>query len=300
MEDIDALAPITPRATRCKVEDSDPELEDDLAAWFDVDCQLPRLTLLGPVGALTRGDATVVAKRKPHHVELLAFLALHPGGVTSSQIAGAFTISTAHARTDINAVRTWLGVNPVTGCRHLPAADASRAAQLHGMPTYQVEGLVVDVDLFRRLRARGQPRGNEGMTDLVTAHRLVSGQPFEQLRPAAWSWLLEGNRLDQHMECAIVDVAHVVTTHSLAEDDFDCARTTVETARRAAPYDEISQLDLVAVMSAEGHQELAERLLVGQICNRTEDDMGPVDLPERTQQVIGQRDWLRSRRPAKR
>lgn len=138
------------------------------------------------------------------------------------------------------------------------------------------------------------------MTDLEIALRLVSGQPFDQLRPAGWSWLFDGERLDLAMTCAIVDVAHVVTTQALAEGDLVRARTTVETARRAAPYDEISRLDLAAVLYAEGHQEAANKLLIDDVCNRTDDDLGPVALPERTERIIEQRGWLRSPRTTKR
>lgn len=169
---------------------------------------------------------------------------------------------------------------------------------MRGTPSYQVEGLLVDLDLFRRTRARGQSRGAEGLTDFDIALGLASGQPFDQLRTAGWSWLLEGERLDHLMGCAIVDVAHIVTTHALAEGDLHRARAAVETARRAAPYDEISRLDLVAVLPAEGHQDAADKLLADDVCNRSDDDLGPVDLPERTAKIISQRGWLKSRRPA--
>lgn len=156
------------------------------------------------------------------------------------------------------------------------------------------------MDLFRRTPARGQSRGAEGFADFNIALRLASGQPFDQLRTAGWSWLLEGERLDHLMGYAIVDVAHIVTTHALAEGDLPRTRAAVETARRAAPYDEISRLDLVAVLSAEGHQDAADKLLVDDVCNRSDDDLGPVDLPQRTHQIIGQRRWLKPRQPENR
>jgi len=67
------------------------------------------------------------------------------------------------------------------------------------------------------------------MADLECALQLVSGEPFSDLREAGWSWLLEGERLDHILTCAIVDVAHIVTTHALTVDDTDLARAAAET-----------------------------------------------------------------------
>lgn len=288
-EDVETLAPVVPETTRAAVEDADPTLDQEVAWWFDPNCRLPRISVLGPVHGRAHGDATEVAGRKPFYTEMLAFLALHPHGVTSGQVADAFAITPKRARVDMNALRSWLGTNPHTSGPHLPKADESRAARQRGGHFYQVDDVLLDADLFRRLRARGQARGTAGINDLVTALRLVTGQPFGQLRTNGWAWVLEGDRLDHILTCAIVDVAHIVTTHALAEGDLAMAREAVEVAHHAAPYDEITNLDLVAVASAEGHEELAEQLLNDRIYNRSDDDLGPVELPPRTQDMTSKR-----------
>ncbi|MFT4083936.1 MAG: LysM peptidoglycan-binding domain-containing protein [Nocardioides sp.] len=288
-EDLETLAPIVPETTRTAVEDADPTLDQEVAWWFDPTCRLPRISVLGPVHGRAYGDATDIAGRKPFYTEMLAFLALHPGGVTSGQVADAFAITPKRARVDMNALRSWLGTNPHTSGPHLPKADESRAARQRGGYFYQVDDVLLDADLFRRLRARGQARGAAGISDLATALRLVTGQPFGQLRNNGWSWVLEGDRLDHILTCAIVDVAHIVTTHALAEGDLAMAHEAVEIAHHAAPYDEITSLDLVAVASAEGHEELAEQLLNDRIYNRSDDDLGPVELPPRTQDMTNKR-----------
>ena len=288
-EDVETLAPAVPETTRAAVEDADPTLDQEVAWWFDPNCRLPRISVLGPVHGRAHGDATEVAGRKPFYTEMLAFLALHPHGVTSGQVADAFAITPKRARVDMNALRSWLGTNPHTSGPHLPKADESRAARQRGGHFYQVDDVLLDADLFRRLRARGQARGTAGINDLVTALRLVTGQPFGQLRTNGWAWVLEGDRLDHILTCAIVDVAHIVTTHALAEGDLAMAREAVEVAHHAAPYDEITNLDLVAVASAEGHEELAEQLLNDRIYNRSDDDLGPVELPPRTQDMTSKR-----------
>ena len=85
-----------------------------------------------------------------------------------------------------------------------------------GIGIYALNGVLVDADLFKRLRLRGQTRGPDGITDLQAALNLVTGAPFDQLRPGGYEWLTEGNRLDHIYAEAIVDVAHTVTTAALA------------------------------------------------------------------------------------
>jgi LysM repeat protein len=200
-EDLATLAPQVPAGLWQAVESADPTLDVDLNAWFADDCDLPRLTLLGPVGARTRGIA--IAKRKPYYTELLAYLATRRHGATPEEVADAFSITGPRVRNDIKVLRDWLGVNPRTGRRHLPDARESAAARARGIGVYQVEDLLVDADLFRRLRVRGESRGADGIDDLQQALQLVTGQPFDKLRPGGWTWLYEGDRLDHHLICGI-------------------------------------------------------------------------------------------------
>jgi nucleoid-associated protein YgaU len=297
-EDLSALAPLVPTRVRAELEDADPTLDADVDSWFAGDCDLPRLTLLGPVGARTRGDAVAVAQRKAYFIEILAYLGTRPHGATPAQLADAFGITVGRARTGIKTVRDWLGVNPRTGQKHLPDARQSTAAKAAGVGVYQVNGLLVDADLFRRLRVRGEARGADGITDLRRALTLVGGQPFDQLRTGGWSWLHEGDRLDQHMLCAVVDVAHIVTTSALKSGDFGQARAAAELAALAAPHEEIPRLDLAAVAAAEGHAREAERILREDVCDRSDDGEAPMELSGRTESIIRSHDWLTPREAA--
>ncbi len=291
-EDLQALAPAVTAATRAHVQDSDPGLDADLDAWLSATCDLPRLTLLGPVRARTHGIA--LTKRKPYYTELLAYLATRPYGATPDEVADAFSLTNAQVRNDIKIVRDWLGTNPRTGRKHLPDAREAPAAKTRGIGVYQVEGLLTDIDLFRRLRLRGETRGPDGITDLRRALTLVEGRPFDRLRPAGWTWLLDGDRIDHHMTCAVVDVAHLVTTHSLATGELHTARAAAELACLAAPYEETPRLDLAAVATAEGHLEQAERITRDDICQRTDEPGSPPDdLPDRTQRILEHHAWLR-------
>jgi hypothetical protein len=164
------------------------------------------------------------------------------------------------------------------------------------LKTYQLQDVLVDVDLFRRLRARGEARGADGIEDLRTAMSLVEGIPFSLLREKGWSWLLDGERLHETIGCAIVDTAHILVIDALANGDLSKARDVAETACKAAPYDDICRLDLVKVAAAEGHEEAAERMLADDVFNRTDDHLPPIDLPERTGDVVGRQRWGNARR----
>lgn len=294
-QDLQTLAPRVAERTRAQVEDADPTLDHDVAMWLHEDCALPRLYLLGPVHATTRGKP--LTKRKPYHTELLAFIALRRRGATSAEVADTFGITKPKARDYVNVVRDWLGTNPRTGEPHLPDARLAPAAAVRDMPVYQVLDLLIDADLFRRLRVRGEARGGEaGIEDLKRALSLVDGRPFdyplERKAGSGWSWLLEGDRLDEQLTVAIVDVAHIVTTHAIAAGDLDAARMAAETAALAAPHEEIPRLDVAAVAAAEGNTAEAQRIVRDEVCNRTDDEGAPPELGERTTQILAERkDW---------
>lgn len=296
-EDLEALAPKVPAHVRAEVEKSDPTLDQDIADWFSPSCDRPRLTLLGPVAARTHGKA--LAKRKPYFTELLAFLALHrKHGATREQIREAFSISDGKVRDYTNIVRDWLGTNPRTGEDHLPYADKAPAAKVTGVNVYQVDdGLLVDLDLFLRLRKRGQARGGaEGVEDLCTALELVGeAQPFSQLREEGWSWLAnEPDRVDLMAAGWIADVALIVVTEALAAGDLVKARSAAYVANRADPDGESTRLCLAHVMKAEGDKLEADRILREEICNRSDDGDAPMELSERTKTIIRTHGWLAS------
>lgn len=298
-EDVAALAPVVTEEARRKVEESDPLLDDDLAEWRNPASTLPKLALLGPITATVRGAVARVAERKAFFTELLAFLALHPSGVSSRQVQDAFGLKASRARTDLALLRQWLGINPRTGEQHLPPATASPAHEARGTGGYQLTDVLVDLDLFRRLRARGEARGAEGMPDLAAALELVGGQPFSNLRDRGWSWLLDDERMHETSTFAVVDVAHIVVIDALSRGDLARARFAAETACRAAPYDEVCRLDLAKVAEAEGHGDEAEEILDKRVFNRTDDHLPPIDLPRRTAEVVKSNDWGRKKRPSK-
>ncbi|PUB20858.1 LysM domain-containing protein [Promicromonospora sp. AC04] len=284
--DVDALAPVMSPEEARAVQDADPGLDDDVAAWFDPDrYHRARLMLLGPVTATAYGEFTEVARLKALHVEALAYLALHPNGTSGAQFAEDFAVKPGRARSLVTGVRAWLGTDPRTGRLYLPDANQSAAFAATGRPAYQVDGLLVDVDLFQRLYARGQALGSDGIDDLITALRLVRGRPFDKTRTRGWTWLFEGDRLDHTMTAAIGDVAHLVCTRAMAENNYDQARWAAQVGRQANPDDETSRLDDITIQFVTGHAELARKRLAEEIYDRTDDGWPPPDPPDRTREI---------------
>lgn len=197
----------------------------------------------------------MVRARKAYFTEVLAYLATRVHGATTEQIADAMGIQPGRVRKDIAVIRAWLGTNPATGQVFVPDARKTRAAGISGIPVYQVEGVLIDADLFRRLRVRGQAAGASGVADLRHALSLVSGEPLSRLRRGGGIWLNEGDRLDQILSFAVVDVAHVVATAAIEAGDLADAREAAEVAMAAAPYEETPRLDY----SAAGRQDIGAR-----------------------------------------
>lgn len=153
------------------------------------------------------------------------------------------------------------------------------------MPVYQLIGLLNDADLFRRLRTRGQARGPNGIDDLRRALDLVTGVPFDQMRAGGYGWLAE-NPVDDFLRAAIVDVAHIVATHALAEGRPDVAIWAAEKAITTAPAEDKSRLDLARATAALGSPEEAERYLAREVHNRSDDGGAPPGASHRTTRVL--------------
>ncbi|WP_214058763.1 LysM peptidoglycan-binding domain-containing protein [Nocardioides aquaticus] len=288
-EDLEVIAPKVPESVLAKVKAEDPALDADLADWFDPHCPRPKLTLLGPVAVRTHGRP--LAKYKALGTEIVAYLALRPrNGATRDELAEAVGWDDpARVRKYIDLVRHWLGEDPETHEHYLPHANKSPAAKSRGVNVYQVTGgLLIDWDLFRRLRARG------AHSDLLQALELVTGRPFDHLRQGGWSWLYQGDPHDQYAAHAIADVAFTVVTHCLRGGDLVRARAATEIAILAVPDEQIVQLCQVALTEAEGNNTEAMRILLGDVCNRAEDGEAPLDLPERTQEIIRNHQWIAS------
>lgn len=289
--ELQALAPRVSAPRRAEIIAADPTLDADLADWRDAASPRPKLRLIGAIELTAAGVRP--PKRISYYTEIAAFIATRDHGATAEQVAAAFDVATSSIYSRINTVRAWLGTNPVTAEKYLPDSTQSVAGKARGVGVYEFDGgVLVDADLFKRLRARAQALGGaEGLTYLQAALDLVAGQPFDQQRTGGYGWLAE-NTLEQHLVCGMVDAAHTACLAYLRAGDLPNARAVTEAAQLAAPYEDIPRLDLAEVMKAEGHGEEAERYLREEVCNRSEDGQAPDDIPERTEEVLRRRDWL--------
>jgi len=290
-EELQALAPRVSAERRAEIIAADPPLDEDLADWRNEASPRPKLRLIGAIELTASGIRP--PKRISYYTEIAAFIATRDHGATAEQVAAAFDVATSSIYSRINTVRNWLGTNPATGEKYLPDSTQSVAGKARGVGVYEFDGgVLVDADLFKRLRARAQALGGaEGLTYLQAALDLVAGKPLDQQRSGGYGWLAE-NILEQHLVCGIVDAAHTAWMAYMRAGDLPNARAVTEAAQLAAPYEDIPRLDLAEVMKAEGHQEEAERYLREEVCNRSEDGQAPDDVPERTEEILRRRDWL--------
>jgi hypothetical protein len=272
---------------------ADPPLDEDLAAWLDESSNRPKVRLMGEVQVTAFG--TPPDNKVAIATEAVSYLALHPRGVTGDRFAADFwpqfnyTIKDSNPKGVLAIVRSWLGVNPITGAQCLPYAKAARGAS--GSALYRLSGPLVDWDLFCRLRSRAEARGAEGVADLVAALDLVRGAPLRGLRDKGGAWLADGTVANKDvMEAAVLDVASVVVTRALDEADLGLARRMAEKAVAMESGSDRPLLELAAVCEAEGRT--AE---LGATVRRIVTHHGGVveeDIPEDTYGVLLRRGWV--------
>jgi hypothetical protein len=288
-EELQAIAPRVTAERRAQIIAADPTLDADLADWLDPASPRPKLRLLGPVALTAAGVRP--PKRIGYHTEVAAYIGTRDHGATAEQMAAAFDVTTTSIYSRINTVRAWMGTDPASGQKYLPDSTQSAASRARGVGVYEFVGVLIDADLFKRLHARAQVGGAEGLRYLQAALDLVTGPPFDQLREGGYGWLADTS-LDHVLVAGIVDLAHTAHLRYLGTGDLPRARAAAETALRAAPYEHTPRLDLAAVMKKEGLEEEADRYLRDEVCNDAPPGDAPEDLPDRTQEILHRRAWL--------
>ena len=221
---------------------------------------------------------------------MIAYLATREQGATVEELGAAMwpgepnVTGKSKLRNAVYIARKWLGPNPATGRDHLPSQKGAQGA------TYRLEDVLLDADLFRRLRVRGQARGGrDGIRDLRAALDLVTGPPFDQRRPGGYSWLA-GTPLDYQYQAMIADVAHTVATHHLAAGEPAQAEWAARVALLAGSLEDTPLLDLVAACRQQGDTAAADQHVRAIMANH--DAEIEEDLPKRTYEILLRKDWL--------
>lgn len=87
--------------------------------------------------------------------------------------------------------------------------------------------MLVDADLFLRLKARAYRHGSAGLNRLVATLRLVRGRPFTLAKPnTRWLWATEGEHRVAIFTDAIVDAEQLAIARAVLSNDLDLARET--------------------------------------------------------------------------
>jgi DNA-binding SARP family transcriptional activator len=218
---------------------------------LDPACRTPKVCVLGPVEVHAHGPMT--SNRLSVSTEIAVYLALHPRGVTTSDLDTIWEQSPVPAKSRMEAltrVRRWFGSDD-KGIAYLPPARGSRL---------QLQGVLVDWLIFEALARRGMSSGATGSEDLRLALRLVRGLPFEVIPENRFAWLAE-LFIEQEMTSLIVDAAHVLAQQLLLSDDTDGAYEAGRQGRLANRYDERPWGDMIEAELARGRTETANDLI---------------------------------------
>ena len=101
----------------------------------------------------------------------------------------ARAIATSTRNETASKVRKWMGTHPETGVPFVPMGTDKY---------YRLDGRLLDLELFRRLRERGDAKAAAGVPtaidDYVTALNLVRGPILPEASGTGWGWLANEDR----------------------------------------------------------------------------------------------------------
>ena len=157
---------------------------------------------------------------------------------------------------------------------------------------YEIRGALVDIDLARRLRVRGQARGGAaGLADLRAALGLVTGQPYRVDRKDGGRWVAAAGGLDHTAKAMVVDIAHTVGLAAAHAGDAAAAEHAAGIARLADPDSDIGVLDEIAATRIKTGTTTARQHAFYVLSGRTDPRGNPQDTPQRTAQITAEHGW---------
>ncbi|MFB6726394.1 BTAD domain-containing putative transcriptional regulator [Kribbella sp. NPDC056345] len=222
-----------------------------------------RVGVLGRLDVRTPGD--IEPARSALAVEVVAFLALHPGGVHPSVLAASVWPRgvTAEVRdATVARVRQWLGT------------DSTGSHQLRIDPTgrlYLGPEVAVDWDCFCELlrRSRTAQTTRDERELLRRAMHLVRGPFLGDRAPGSCSWLARVH-LERVVPDLVVNASHRLAELSLGDDDPAGASTAARAGLRLAVSSEYLWRDLLIAEFRSSGQRAAEQVVqqLGEMAQR--------------------------------
>jgi hypothetical protein len=210
--------------------------------------------VLGWVGLAGVGEADDWTDLQAKTVELVAWLATHPGPHTADRIRDDVWRDRPSSAKTLNnhssAARKRLGVGP-DGALLFPSANDDR----YRLSTY----VATDVDrLERRLRwARSEPP-ERAMPVLRDGLALVRGRPFATRTGYEWAYV---DQIVFHAEQVVVDVANLLGECCLVSGDAVGAVWASATGLRGRPGDETLYQLRMRAFAAQGNRTGVVRAL---------------------------------------
>jgi len=204
------------------------------------------------------GPVDVVGAVRPFErawtLDLVAYLAVHPGGVPADIWSTALwpdqPVADATRHSTVSAARRALGTD-ASGRHHLPRSHGGLAL-----------GPGVSSD-WARFSELSQATGEGALAAWESALALVRGRPFEGLRAPDWP-VLEG--VAAAIEDAVVQVALRVAQCRLAEKDGWAAEQAARRALLMCPYDERLYRMVMLAADHQGNPAGVERAMA-ELCS---------------------------------
>jgi DNA-binding SARP family transcriptional activator len=194
-------------------------------------------------------------------IELIVYLAMHPGGVSNDQWSTALwpdrVMAPASQHSTASAARRSLGMSR-SGADHLPRARGRLALG---------PAVRSDWDTFVGLARESEPGSWR------RALELVRGRPFDGIRSPDWV-LLEG--IQATVEAVVVDVAIRYAQHCLDVRDAPSGEWAARQGLRVSPYDERLYRVLMRTSDAAGNPAGVEAVMA-ELIQLVAQDVEPFD-----------------------
>ncbi|GLY80557.1 BTAD domain-containing putative transcriptional regulator [Actinoallomurus iriomotensis] len=211
-----------------------------------------RLRVLGPIRVEADGKPIATGLRRITR-DLLAYLTLHPQGVTRDQGVDALmpdrdlTTGTTMLHTAINNARKTL--RQATGLRQAMFI-------IHADGRYRLDPHLIDTDLWQLHRLLDRAHQAETDSSRINAlHHIPDLYTAELAEDLTYEWAeTERENLRRHATDALAQLAHLTKT-----DHPDRAITALEAAITHDPYAEPLYRDLMRIQAATGRPDAIRR-----------------------------------------